>query len=134
MDFKSMYKETQKVLDTMENSISVATALLTDKGNLYIARCDTYDHCLTCQGYTTLGGIEATRENRIVRMVTAFKDHRSVDAPRGVDAPCAWLRQFIRELNPDNLNAEVFGIGMGIVIKPLKAYFPSLKIKSNNAK
>ena len=130
MDVKTMYSETQKALDIIEKSKSIVTALLTDKGNVYIARCDTFPNCTDCQGYTDLGGLDAAGENRIVRMVTAFKDKLCCEenGRSGVESPCHWLRKFISELNNENLNAEVLGMGYDdYVIKPLKAHFPPSK-------
>jgi hypothetical protein len=60
-------------------------------------------------------------------MVTAFKDElcSQENGRSGVEPPCHWLRKFIRELNNDNLYAEVLGQGYDdYIIKPLRAHFP----------
>jgi GNAT superfamily N-acetyltransferase/cytidine deaminase len=126
MDFEAMIKEAEKALREKENAKCVATALLTDKGNLYVNICDDFCQGLgekLCEACTPLNEMIAAGETGIHKMVSVWKD----GAQMGVEIPCAWYRQFIKDMNPQNSDAEVM-LG-GSRIHKMKELVPPLKTR-----
>ena len=80
---------------------SVASALLTDKGNVYIGVCiDTACGMGFCAEHSAIAQMIANEESRIVKIVAVGKD-------RKVYPPCGRCREFMYQVDNDNLEADV---------------------------
>lgn len=80
-----------------------ATALLTDRGNVYVAVCRVFGS--DC-GYDNILTFMKTRgdETRILKMVTMWKDG-------GIDLSSTKFRESIYRMNNENLETEVMVFG-----------------------
>jgi hypothetical protein len=110
MDFETMVQETQKYLQENSKTNCVATALLTDKGNLYIDCCTTFNNCCykTDNDYSFINDLIKNKDSRVLKMVTMVANEGLAVAP----IPCAEICQQIYDMNKDNINTEVrFGNG-----------------------
>ncbi|GAB3927931.1 cytidine deaminase [Kribbella albertanoniae] len=82
----------------------VASALVTDKGTVYVGVCiDTSCGTGFCAEHAAIAAMVTAREYRIARIVAVT---------RGVDGvvvvpPCGRCREFIRQIDEANLEAEV---------------------------
>lgn len=89
---------------------SVASALLTDKGNVYTGVCiDTPSSMGFCAEHAAIVQMITNGESRIVKIV-------SVGAGGKVYPPCGRCREFIYQINKDNLKADVL-VDEGKVVK-----------------
>jgi len=80
---------------------SVAAALVTDKGNVYKGVCiDTPCSMGFCAEHAAIAAMITAGENRIVRIVAVSSD-------AGIIPPCGRCREFMFQINPENLAAEV---------------------------
>lgn len=78
----------------------VGCALLTDKGNIYTgvsinAKCGIG----FCAEHAAIADMIKAGESRIIKLVSASDD--------GVVVPCGRCREFIRQVNMDNINTKV---------------------------
>jgi cytidine deaminase len=80
---------------------SVAAALVTDKGNVYKGVCiDTPCSMGFCAEHAAIAAMITAGENRIVRIVAVSSD-------AGIVPPCGRCREFMFQINPENLTAEI---------------------------
>ena len=80
---------------------SVASALLTDKGNVYVGVCiDTACSMGFCAEHAAIAQMVLNEESRITRIV-------AVGVGDKVYPPCGRCREFMYQINYDNLDAEV---------------------------
>jgi len=83
----------------------VASTLITDKGNLYSGVCiDTGSGTGFCAEHSAIAAMVTAREYKIERIVTVWRDDKGVTY---VLPPCGRCREFIRQIDGDNLEAEV---------------------------
>lgn len=118
MNFEELIKAAEGIL--FEKEKGVATAILTNKGNLHVIFCN--DFCQQfgekfCDKYLTLKRLIAKGETRVLKITTVFK----VGKEHGAELPCGWLRNFIYEMNHENLDSEVM---VGNNIYTIKALMP----------
>jgi len=80
---------------------SVASALVTDKGNIYVGVCiDTACSMGFCAEHSAIAQMITNEESRIASIVAV--------GPGGkVYPPCGRCREFMYQINNDNLQAEV---------------------------
>jgi cytidine deaminase len=98
----------------------VASTLITDKGNLYSGVCiDTGSGTGFCAEHSAIAAMVTAREYRIERIVAVWKDDSGVTY---VLPPCGRCREFMRQIDEDNLDAEVI-LGRDKVVK-LKELLP----------
>jgi cytidine deaminase len=98
----------------------VASTLITDKGNLYSGVCiDTGSGTGFCAEHSAIAAMVTAREYRIERIVAVWKDDSGVTY---VLPPCGRCREFIRQIDEGNLDAEVI-LGRDRVVK-LKELLP----------
>ncbi|MDI9259721.1 cytidine deaminase family protein [Alicyclobacillus sendaiensis] len=89
---------------------SVAAALETDAGNVYVGVCiDTACSLGFCAEHAAAAAMITAGENRVVRMVAVGRDGRILP-------PCGRCREFIRQLHPDNREAEVM-VASGVIVR-----------------
>jgi cytidine deaminase len=122
LDFDFMIQEVEKAITESGKQEGVAFALLTDKGNLLVAFCHAF-----CQGFgeklcdepVTLNQMISSQDTRVLKIVTAYKAR----GQKGIEEPCAWLRQFIYDMNRKNAEAEVCMQGKDkLIVKTLKEF------------
>jgi len=82
----------------------VGCALLTDKGNVYLGVCiDTGSGTGFCAEHSAIAAMVTAGEYRIRKIVAVWLD--------GTDAyvlsPCGRCREFIRQIDPGNMETEV---------------------------
>ena len=80
---------------------SVASALLTDKGNVYVGVCiDTPSSMGFCAEHSAIAQMITNEESRIVKIVAVGSEGK-------VYPPCGRCREFIYQINNENLEADV---------------------------
>ena len=85
----------------------VGCALLTDKGNLYFGVCiDTMSSMGFCAEHNAAGSMVTAGESRINKIVAVSKSPRRGEGVY-VLAPCGRCREFIYQINKENLDTEV---------------------------
>jgi cytidine deaminase len=99
----------------------VAATLLTDEGNVYSGVCiDTGSGTGFCAEHAAIAAMVTAGEYRIARIVAIWRDEQS--GTLSVVPPCGRCREFIRQIDPANLETEVvLGIGTS---QPLKELLP----------
>lgn len=79
---------------------SVAAALVTDKGNVYRGVCiDVPCSIGFCAEHAAIAAMITAGEDRIDKIVSVHSD--------GIVAPCGRCREFMYQINNDNLKTEV---------------------------
>ncbi len=87
---------------------SVACALLTDKGNVYTGVCiDTACGMGFCAEHAAIAQMIANDESRILKIVAVGRD--------GVYPPCGRCREFMFQVNNENLKTEILVKGDKVV-------------------
>jgi cytidine deaminase len=80
---------------------SVAAALVTDKGNVYKGVCiDTPCSMGFCAEHAAIAAMVTAGESRITKIVAVCEGN-------GVVAPCGRCREFMYQINHNNLETEV---------------------------
>lgn len=80
---------------------SVAAALLTDKGNIYRGVCiDTPCSMGFCAEHAAIAAMITAGESRILQLV-------AVSDEAGIVPPCGRCREFMFQINRDNLSCEI---------------------------
>ena len=90
----------RKLSDSVEAG-GVAAAILSDSGKVYTGVCiDTACSLGFCAEHAAIAAMVAAGESRIVRVV-------AVREGGDVVPPCGRCREFIAQVHPDNMDAEV---------------------------
>ncbi|HWC40794.1 MAG TPA: cytidine deaminase [Actinomycetota bacterium] len=96
----------------------VGAALLTDQGNVYTGVCvDTAGWGL-CAERSAIAAMITAGEYTIQTIVAVWQEDQAID-PDGqlqVLAPCGYCRQFMRDINDDNLETAVI-LGRDKIVK-----------------
>jgi cytidine deaminase len=114
VNFDELYQHAKSVIHPRRLSESadaggVGAALLTDSGAVYVGVCiDTACSMGFCAEHAAAAAMVTAGENRIVKMV-------AVNWNGGVLPPCGRCREFISQLHPENVKAEVL-VGAGKVV------------------
>src|SRR6478672_1950535 len=83
----------------------VGSALITDKENVYLGVCiDTSSGMGFCAEHSAVAAMVTAGESRIRRIVAVWKNE---NGHTEVIPPCGRCREFMRQVNSDNLDAEV---------------------------
>jgi cytidine deaminase len=84
---------------------SVGCALVTNKNNIYVGVCiDTRSSMGFCAEHNTIGTMITEKEYTIKKIVAIWKDDKD---DIFVIPPCGRCREFMRQLNEVNLEADV---------------------------
>jgi cytidine deaminase len=84
---------------------NVGSTLITDKGNRYSGVCiDTGSGTGFCAEHSAIAAMVTAGEYRIAKMVAVWRDEARV---LYVLPPCGRCREFIRQVDPANLDTEV---------------------------
>ena len=106
MNFDELYQQAKSVLNPrrlsdVADSGGVSAALLTASGNVYTGVCiDTSSGMGFCAEHAAAAAMVTARENHVIKMVAINWDGKILP-------PCGRCREFISQLHPENLNAEV---------------------------
>lgn len=106
ISFETLYKRAQAVLNPRRLSEhaeagGVGAALLADDGQVYVGVCiDTGSSMGFCAEHAAAGAMVTAGANRVQKMVAVLWDG-------SVIPPCGRCREFIRQLHPDNMDAQV---------------------------
>jgi len=88
---------------------SVAAALLSEKGNVYVGVCiDTCSGMGFCAEHAAIAAMITAGESKIFKIVAIGKS--------GIYPPCGRCREFICQINDTNIDAEVM-VATGKVVK-----------------
>lgn len=88
---------------------SVGAALLTESGNVYTGVCiDTACSMGFCAEHAAAATMITSGESRVMKMI-------AVGSNGEIMSPCGRCREFIKQLNPDNLSTEVM-VAKGVVV------------------
>lgn len=104
--FETLYRQARAVVRPRKLSDSadaggVGAALLTASGSVYTGVCiDTACSMGFCAEHAAAAAMITAGENQVVKMV-------AVNSEGGILPPCGRCREFISQLHPDNLEAEV---------------------------
>ncbi len=104
--FEVLYRQAMSVVRPRQLSDSadagaVGAALLTESGAVYLGVCiDTACSMGFCAEHAAAAAMITAGENRVVKMV-------AVNSVGSVLPPCGRCREFISQLHPENLEAEV---------------------------
>jgi cytidine deaminase len=82
----------------------VGCAVLTDKGNVYLGVCADVASNSFCAEHAAIGAMMTAGEYRIQKIVAVWKDEQG---DIYVLSPCGNCREFIRQVNEANLEADV---------------------------
>lgn len=83
----------------------VAAALVTVDGNLYTGVCiDTGSGTGFCAEHAAVAAMVTAGEHRVARIVAVWRDEHDIPF---VLPPCGRCREFLRQVDPRNLDAEV---------------------------
>ena len=82
----------------------VGCAVLTDKHNLYLGVCADVASNSFCAEHNAIGSMLTAGEYRIEKIVAVWKDDQG---NVHVLAPCGNCREFIRQINEENIEADV---------------------------
>lgn len=83
----------------------VACALVTDAGSWYVGVCiDTASGTGFCAEHAAIAAMVTAGEYRIDRIVAVWRDDSGV---RYVLPPCGRCREFMRQVDPENLGTRV---------------------------
>jgi cytidine deaminase len=84
---------------------NVASALVTPSGNRYLGVCiDTGSGTGFCAEHSAIAAMVTAGEYQIAQIVAVWRDENSA---LYVLPPCGRCREFIRQIDPANLEAEV---------------------------
>jgi cytidine deaminase len=96
----------------------VGAALVTDKGNVYTGVCIDTPSWGLCAERSAIAAMVTAKEFTIVKIVGVWKNENGTQ----VLPPCGLCREFMRQVNEDNLNADVILQGKVAKLKDLLPY------------
>jgi len=104
----------------------VGCALVTDKNNVYVGVCiDTSSGMGFCAEHNAIGAMITAGQSRIRKIVAVVRKDRG---DIYVLSPCGRCREFIRQMNNDNLETEVIlSRDKAVRLKELLPYFDWLQ-------
>ena len=83
----------------------VGAALLTDQGNIYVGVCiDVASGIGFCAEHSAIAAMVTAGEYQVAKIVAVWKD---ADDQLYILAPCGRCREFMRKIDPDNMDTEV---------------------------
>ncbi|MBC8531891.1 cytidine deaminase family protein [Gehongia tenuis] len=116
-ELRAIAKKTLNPRDLTDNASagSVAAALLTEAGHVYTGVCiDVPCSMGFCAEHAAIAAMITAGENRIVKIVAVWEGGHVVP-------PCGRCREFMFQIDPRNVNAEVL---LEDGVKPLDELLP----------
>ena len=105
MEFTELIEKAKTVLNNRQIAAnayagSVAAALLTEQGNIYLGVCiDVPCSMGFCAEHSAIAAMVTAGESRILKVV-AISDE-------GIASPCGRCREFMNQIHDNNLEAEI---------------------------
>ena len=105
MSFEDLILQAKKVLGSRQIAQnawagSVAAALLSENDNIYVGVCiDVCSGMGFCAEHAAIAAMITAGESKIEKIVAIGKD--------GIYSPCGRCREFIKQINDDNINTKV---------------------------
>lgn len=122
MDFDELYKIARSLVNPRKLSENaeaggVGAAILAESGKVYTGVCiDTACSMGFCAEHAAAAAMVTAGESRVLKMIAVGWDGR-------IMPPCGRCREFISQLNDDNVNAQVMvKEGVVVTIKQLLPY------------
>jgi cytidine deaminase len=87
----------------------VGAALVSEKGNIYAGVCVDTSGWGLCAERSAIAAMITAGEYRVKTIVAVWREDKAID-PNGklhVLSPCGYCRQFMRDINEDNLETDV---------------------------
>lgn len=106
MEFDELIKIAEATLNPRQLSDSsyagsVAAVLLTDRGNVFRGVCiDTPCSMGFCAEHAAIAAMVTAGESRVVKLAAVSQDS-------GIVPPCGRCREFLYQINHENLNCEI---------------------------
>lgn len=106
MEFDELIRIAESTLNPRQLSDSsyagsVAAALLTDRGNVYRGVCiDTPCSMGFCAEHAAIAAMITAGESRVVKLVAVCQEY-------GIVPPCGRCREFLYQINHENLGCEI---------------------------
>ena len=106
MEFQELYEKAKSVTNPRRLSEEaecggVGAAILTDAGNVYLGVCiDTACSMGFCAEHSAIAAMITAGESKIVKLV-------AVSSSDGIVPPCGRCREFMFQINHDNLKCEI---------------------------
>ncbi|MEG1481763.1 cytidine deaminase family protein [Clostridium sp.] len=106
MDFEDLYEVAKETLNPRELSNSsyagsVAAAILSDSGKVYIGVCiDTPCSMGFCAEHAAIAAMITAGESKILKVISVYEDGTIVP-------PCGRCREFICQIHNENYKCEV---------------------------
>ena len=127
MDAKQLIEKATSVIRARKKADytigDVGCALVTDKGNVYLGVCiDTISSMGFCAEHNAIGSMVTAGESHISKIVAVSKSPRREDGAY-VLAPCGRCREFMYQIDNNNLDTEVIlAEGKSVSLKELPPY------------
>ena len=98
----------------------VGVALITRAGNVYTGVCiDTCGWGL-CAERSAMAAMVTAREYRIARIAAVWREWQNGVGPVHIVAPCGICRDFMRQVDPSNLDTEIIlGVDRSVTLRDL---------------
>jgi cytidine deaminase len=87
----------------------VGAALISEKGDIYTGVCVDTSGWGLCAERSAIAALITAGEYRVKTIVAVWREDKAID-PNGklhVLSPCGYCRQFMRDINEDNLETDV---------------------------
>ena len=97
----------------------VGAALVTDKGNVYTGVCIDTPSWGLCAERSAIAAMVTAKESRIAKIVGVWKN---ANGDIQILPPCGLCREFMRQINNDNLEADVILKGKVVKLRDLLPY------------
>ena len=121
---ESLVREAAKIIRSRKNGDhtvgDVGSALVSASGNMYTGVCiDTGSSMGFCAEHNAIGSMITAGESKIKKIVAVWKDE---NGKAYIIPPCGRCREFMRQIDKDNLETEVIISDNNVV--PLKDLLP----------
>ncbi len=126
MKYEELISKAESVLNrkTVNGRLhgDVGAALISEKGDIYTGVCVDTSGWGLCAERSAIAAMITAGEYRVRTIVAVWREDKAID-PYGklhVLSPCGYCRQFMRDINEDNLETQVIlGLDKEVKLKDL---------------
>ena len=126
MKYEELISKAESVLNrkTVNGRLhgDVGAALISEKGDIYTGVCVDTSGWGLCAERSAIAAMITAGEYRVRTIVAVWREDKAID-PNGklhVLSPCGYCRQFMRDINEDNLETQVIlGLDKEVKLKDL---------------